>query len=105
MKTSDIQEDCIPAMFVLSSQEELNKIAKAIFFLLLRIDLMDMQDSLIHVDKDLSKWWQSIYKGYEEQVVKKKLILKVTNLLSTNFTAEELKYIAAATDFNVDIKL
>jgi len=99
MKDKDFNEKCIVDINP-SNDKNINK---ELFYMFWRMKESGMEDAFIHMEKDLTRWWNNLWERYElkceQQVIKEKLV----KILKKEFTSKELDTLSKVDEFNIDL--
>lgn len=91
-----IVEECLPNITGVEK-----KLSDALFYLFYRIKELEMEDSLIHMDQDLSALWKKNWEQYDKNLEEHKLIERLGGILNKEFTPKELESISALENFSI----
>ncbi|MCA9375279.1 hypothetical protein KC622_03035 [Candidatus Dojkabacteria bacterium] len=92
-----IMDECIPNLSSLIGGNK--SINKDLFYMFWRIKESGMADALIHLEPNLTKWWDKLWKDYDDQIRRQKLLNQLTELLKDNFTSEQLEDLSKLENF------
>lgn len=93
-----IHEDCIPDLLPTSTTRD---VQRQLFYMFYRIKEAKMDDALIHIEPSLTKWWDDLWKRYDDAVRRSKLLERLNGALEKEFTANELEDLSQLDRFKI----
>jgi len=98
VETPTIHEDCIPQIIPSRIDQETER---QLFYMFYRIKEAKMDDALIHIEPSLTKWWDDLWKRYDDAVRRSKLLDRLNGVLENEFTSQELEDLSQLDKFKI----
>lgn len=100
-KDQEIELDCAPKLEMKTGKLNETSLNQKIFMMFYQIKHSGLENALVHLDSDFTEWWEKYWKEYDLNVHKKKLMTRLTNMLTNEFSIEERNVLAQSSDFNL----